>query len=120
MNSQSLLSNSMASSSHSNRMMEDYANLSIADDESEGLDLNEISEDNSKIDYDRCLIGSFLTDWEINFIAMQETLSSIWRPVKGVFMEETSVQNMFMFKFFHALDVQRVLNDGPWTLDTGV
>lgn len=35
-------------------------------------------------------------------------------------MEETSVQNMFLFKFFHDLDVQRVLNDGPWTFNQQV
>ncbi|KAK1404491.1 hypothetical protein POM88_004096 [Heracleum sosnowskyi] len=51
---------------------------------------------------------------------MQETLSSIWRPVKGVFMEETSFPNLFMFKFFHELDIKRVLDDGPWTFNQQV
>lgn len=42
----------MASSSHSNKVLEDYANLSTDDDEGEGLILNEIPENNTKIDYD--------------------------------------------------------------------
>lgn len=62
-------------------------------------------------------MGSFLTNRKINFQAMQDTLSPIWRPVKGVFMEETSIPNLFMFKFFHELDVQRVMDDGPWTFN---
>lgn len=32
-------------------------------------------------------------------------------------MEETSVPNLFLFKFFHELDLQRVLDDGPWTFN---
>lgn len=65
-------------------------------------------------------MGIFLIDKKINFMAMQETLSSIWRPVKGVFMEETSSKNMFLFKFFHDPDVQHVLDDGPWTFNQQV
>lgn len=48
-------------------------------------------------------------------MAMQDTLASIWKPVKGGFMEETNIPNMIIIKFFHALDLQRVLDDGPWT-----
>lgn len=70
--------------------------------------------------YDRCLVGSFLTNRKINFGAMQETLSSIWRPVKGVFMEESNYPNLFIFKFFHELDIKRVLDDGPWTFNQQV
>lgn len=51
---------------------------------------------------------------------MQDTLTSIWRPVKGVFMEATSFPNVFIFKFFHELDIQRVLDDGPWTFNQQV
>lgn len=70
--------------------------------------------------YDKCLVGYFLTNKKVNFLAMEDTLASIWRPMKGVFMEETSRMNMFLFKFFHDLDMQRVLNDGPWTFNQQV
>lgn len=94
--------------------------MSIEDDEGEGLILEEIPENNGDMDYERCLVGSFITNKKINFLAMQDTLSSIWRPVKGVFMEETHVPNIFLFKFFHDLDMQRVLDDGPWTFNQQV
>lgn len=35
-------------------------------------------------------------------------------------MEETNQPNIFLFKFFHDLDMQRVLNDGPWTFNQQV
>lgn len=109
----------MASSSREKDIDADYANLSINDDE-EGLVFNEIPRNNPGIDYAHCLVGSFLTNRKVNFVAMQDTLSSIWRPVKGVFMEPTSFPNTFLFKFFHDLDVKRVLDDGPWTFNQQV
>lgn len=68
----------------------------------------------------RCLVGSFVTNRKINIMAMQDTLASIWRPVKGVFIEEKNRTNMFLFKFFHDRDLQRVLEDGPWTFNQQV
>lgn len=110
----------MASSSRGKNIMDSYAALTIGDDEEEGLILNEIPEETVKVEYDRCLVGSFMTSRKINFLAMQDTLASVWRPVKGVFMEETSIHNIFLFKFFHDLDMQRVLDEGPWTFNQQV
>ena len=106
----------MASSSKQN-IEERYANLSIEDNDEEGLVLEEGEEEDPNSDLALCLVGSFLTNRKINFVAMQDTLSSVWRPVKGVFMEETVIPNIFVFKFFHEMDMQRVLDDGPWTFN---
>lgn len=69
---------------------------------------------------DKCLVGSFFTNRNVNFMAMQDTLGSIWRPMKGVFMEESNRMDMFLFKSFHELDLQRFLDDGPWTTNEQV
>lgn len=108
----------MAGSSKVNDIMTGYTNLSINDEDFEGLILEDIEDNNPNGEYSMCLVGSFLTDRKVNFAAMRGTLSSIWKPVKGVFMEETNVPNMFLFKFFHELDMQRVLDDGPWTFNS--
>lgn len=111
----------MASSSREKSLEDEYSKLSLNnDDEDGGLILDDTPEITGKEDFGRCLVGRFITDRKVNFIAMQDTLASIWRPVKGVFMEETNQPNMFLFKFFHDLDVQRVLNDGPWTFNQQV
>lgn len=106
----------MVSSSHGKAIEEGYMNLSINDEE-EGLVLDESSGTNTGIDYAHCLVGKFLSDRKVNYLAMQDTLSSIWRPVKRVLMEPTSFPNTFLFKFFHEL---RVLDDGPWTFNQQV
>lgn len=110
----------MASSSIGKKVTEDYANLSINDDGEEGLVLEDSPEIQVGVDYSLCLVGSLLSDRKINFMAMKDTLASIWRPVKGVYMEETSYPNLFIIKFFHKLDMQRVLDDGPWTFNQQV
>lgn len=110
----------MASSSHGNNIIDEYANLSINDEGEEGLILEDFTADTPKVEYTHCLVGRFLSNRKVNFVAMHDTLSSIWRPVKGVFIDATSFPNMFLFKFFHELDVQRVLNDGPWTFNQQV
>lgn len=110
----------IAEPSHVQDVLKGYSYLNISDDDQEGLVLEELPTDKQNGDYDRCVIGSFLTNRKVNFGAMQETLSAIWRPVKGVFMEETTYPNLFIFKFFHELDMKMVLNDGPWTFNQQV
>lgn len=108
----------MAGTSRGHNILDDYANLAINDEEENGLILEEEpSDENADLDYSHCLVGRLLTNRKVNFLAMQDTLSSVWRPVKGVFMEATSFPNVFLFKFFHELDVRRVLEDGPWTFN---
>lgn len=111
----------MASSSQ-NRTLEDvYSKLSLEnEDDDGGLILENLPDNNVTTGFERCLVGRFLTSRKVNFMAMQDTLASIWRPVKAVFMEETNRTNIFLFKFFHDLDLQRVLNDGPWTFNQQV
>lgn len=110
----------MANSSREKNLEEAYADLSLDNDDGGGLILEDIPDNAVKEDFNRWLVGRFLTNRKVNFMAMQDTLSSIWRPVKGVFMEETNWPNTFLFKFFHDLDMQRVLKDGPWTFNQQV
>lgn len=56
---------------------ENYAKLSINDDEDEGLILEEGNGEILPSDVSYCLVGSFLTNRKINFQAMQDTLASI-------------------------------------------
>ncbi|XP_074363906.1 uncharacterized protein LOC141704580 [Apium graveolens] len=107
----------MASSSKVKNIMEEHSNLSMNDEDIEGLILEDIPENTLNDGYSMCVVGSLLTDRKVNFAAMRDTFSSIWRPIKGVFVEETSVPNLFLFKFFHELGLQRVLDDRPWTFN---
>lgn len=61
-------------------------------------------------------VDMFLTDKLVNSQAMMNTLASMWRPVKGVHIRELG-HNLFLFQFFHELDVQRVVGGGLWMFD---
>lgn len=47
---------------------------------------------------------------------MQQTLTSIWRPEKGVYIMEIDT-NLYMFQFYHELDIKRVLEGSPWSFN---
>lgn len=50
-------------------------------------------------------------------MTIQNTLGSVWKVVKEVFMEETNILNLFLFKNFHEMDMKRVLDDDAWTFN---
>ncbi|KAG5028080.1 hypothetical protein D0Y65_011191 [Glycine soja] len=43
-------------------------------------------------------------------------MAGILHPMKGVSIKEVE-QGFFLFRFFHKLDVQRILKRGPWSFD---
>ena len=57
-----------------------------------------------------------MNDRAINGLIMQNTLASIWRPVRGVCIQEIQ-PNLFLFQFYHELDIKRVIDNGPWTFN---
>ena len=45
-----------------------------------------------------CLIGRFLTDKQINFIAKKNTLALLWEPRKGITITEVDA-GRYLFQF---------------------
>jgi 14-3-3 protein epsilon len=43
-------------------------------------------------------------------------MADIWRPVKGVNIKEAT-KGLFLFQFSHELDMEAVLQGGPWSFD---
>lgn len=110
----------MASSSRGKEVLDLCARLTLEEDEDQGLEIEGIGELPTALKVGKFIVGQFLNDRPINFMAMQHMLASIWRPVKGVVVTETSRHNRFLFQFFHDLDVRRVLDDGPWTFNQNI
>ncbi|MCH88338.1 hypothetical protein A2U01_0009222, partial [Trifolium medium] len=46
-------------------------------------------------------------------------MADLWKPVKGVKIKETK-PGTFLFHFAHPLDMEAVLNGGPWTFDNNM
>ncbi|KAL8119769.1 hypothetical protein AgCh_017033 [Apium graveolens] len=62
------------------------------------------------------LIGRFLTEKNINFQVMKNVLASIWRPREGMDFYDLGGLR-YSFIFYHALDLQKVIEGGPWTFE---
>lgn len=43
-------------------------------------------------------------------------MAGLWRPGKGICVKDLS-PTLFLFQFFHEIDIRRVLESGPWTFD---
>ena len=74
--------------------------------------LDEIWKGEDEVDACRCLGGRFLSDRPADFEALRNVMASLCRLVKGFFVKELEVKR-FLFQFFYALDIQRVLDGSP-------
>jgi 14-3-3 protein epsilon len=94
--------------------------LSLHDEEEEGFcfDFEEEEEDDI-VDLRWCLIGRFLCERTIHFNSMKVRMADLWKPVKGVTIKETKA-GTFLFHFAHPLDMEAVINGGPWTFDNNM
>lgn len=91
-----------------------YANMSLEEEDEGGVLVAEEVPKTTAPTF--VLIGRFLTDKNINFIAMQNVMASLWRPKEG--MEVHDLGNYrYSFVFFHILDLQKVIEGGPWSFE---
>ncbi|XP_074323067.1 uncharacterized protein LOC141660010 [Apium graveolens] len=91
-----------------------YANMILEDEEDRGVTFSkEIVKDTSP---KYVLVGKFLTEKNINFIAMQNVMTSLWRPKEG--MEVHDLGNFrYSFIFYHMMDLHKVLEGGMWMFE---
>ncbi|XP_050207931.1 uncharacterized protein LOC126657306 [Mercurialis annua] len=106
----------MASSSNSGSLSEMYSRITLAEEEDGGLEILEEEEGMVDKSFDWCLVGRVLTDTYINFSVFKQIMAGIWKPVHKVCIEMVA-EHLFVFKFFHELDMRRVIEDGPWTFE---
>lgn len=62
------------------------------------------------------LIGKFLTEKSINFNAMQNVMATLWRPKEGMEVHDL-VGFRYSFVLYHKMDVQKVIEGGPWSFE---
>ncbi|KAL8107900.1 hypothetical protein AgCh_024344 [Apium graveolens] len=94
-----------------------YAKLSIEDDDEGGMIVENAVIEKEKESF--VLIGRFLTERNINFKAMQNVLSTVWRPKEGVEIYDIG-EMRYSFVFYHPIDVQKAVEGGPWSFEQGM
>lgn len=90
--------------------------LSLTEEEEGGMVYHVDNEEDDVINFDLCLVGRFATDKSIRTHIMKERLAAIWRPVKGVSIQEVEPR-LFLFQFYHKIDLARILDGGLWSFD---
>uniref|UniRef100_A0A803PRW0 Reverse transcriptase domain-containing protein n=1 Tax=Cannabis sativa TaxID=3483 RepID=A0A803PRW0_CANSA len=90
--------------------------IAIEEDDEEGLLFDNVSDDLSEIDDRWLLVGRFLTNRPIDFQAMQNKIATLWQPGRGLYVKELE-PNLFLFQFYHEVDIERVIEGSPWTFD---
>lgn len=98
--------------------------ISLEEEDEGGIALGEIGNDAVDVqqtigDPKLCLVGKFLNEGVLDFPAMQHTLAAIWKPGKGVYIKAVDV-NLFVFQFYHEIDLNRVIEGSPWSFNRKV
>lgn len=97
-------------------MERDLRNMSLNDDEDDVIVFHVDNPTEEQADSGLSLVGRFLADKPVRTHIMRARLSGVWRPGKGVTIQEIE-PGLFLFQFYHKLDYQRILNGGPWSFD---
>ncbi|KAJ9152643.1 hypothetical protein P3X46_026189 [Hevea brasiliensis] len=97
-------------------LVKEIVRLSLEEEEEGGLVLYEETGSEGKETQGLCLVGRFYTERNINFMEMKQTMASLWRPRSGVSIKELK-NSLFLFQFFHEVDVSYVLDMSPWTFN---
>ena len=80
-----------------------YYSTRLHDEEDGGFTIPQMETIVEANDFRWSLIGRFFTDRSINVSVMQNTLASLWRPVKGITIKEIQ-PDLFLFQFYHESD----------------
>lgn len=91
-----------------------YSRLTIEDEEEGGIVVG--NEEEQKATETFVLVGRFLTEKNINFQAMQNVLTSLWRPKEGMEVHDIGSYR-FSFVFYHIMDLYKVLEGGLWSFE---
>lgn len=62
-------------------------------------------------------MGRFFVDKMVNYMVMQHRIVSLWRPRTSLAVTEIKPNLLFLFRLFRYVNLQLVLDNGPWSFD---
>ncbi|CAN1743137.1 hypothetical protein LINPERHAP1_LOCUS1688 [Linum perenne] len=60
-----------------------------------------------------------MTNKSFNFPALESRLAELWQPGRGVTIEDLG-GNLLLFRFYHEIDLRRMMELGPWHFDANL
>lgn len=104
-------------SSSSFDLNKSWAEMCLEDEkEDEVVVLPEVVPNVPVKDYRFTMVGSFLTDHPVKYEYMKQTLAALWKPLQG-FTIDCLHANLFTYKFYCQVDLERFVEGSPWTYD---
>jgi len=94
----------------------EWNRMTLTEAEEEVFDFEESGAETIDAQIALCLVGKLLTNNQFNVEAFKSTMKNVWRPTKGVVVNDLA-RNLFSFQFFSQADKDAVLNDGRWAFD---
>ncbi|KAJ8747322.1 hypothetical protein K2173_013126 [Erythroxylum novogranatense] len=55
----------------------------------------------------------FIGERLVKFEAMEKTLLNLWRPIKGACIKSMGGNGLYLFQFFHKVDLRKMIAGGP-------
>lgn len=98
------------------KLADQYSAISFEEEESCGISYEAEGSIEGGIDARWCLVGRFLSERVIDFEKMQHSMAALWKPGRGVYIKSLE-PNLFLFQFYHDVDINRVIEGSPWTYD---
>ncbi|MBA0820119.1 hypothetical protein Gohar_000003 [Gossypium harknessii] len=91
-------------------MVDDLANLRLSNEEEDAFqeDAKEM-----KRDIKFSLVGTCLTNSMLHFSSFWNTMADLWHPIGGIAITNIG-EKCYSFKFFHTVDMNKVLKGLPW------
>lgn len=98
----------------SSKLTERWADITLEDEDDGGLVFEDaaptVGEDETDMRW--CLVGRLMTDRPVDGETFKHRMAYLWRPGKGMYVKELGA-NLFLFQFFHEIDIQRVIEGSP-------
>ncbi|XP_019160778.1 PREDICTED: uncharacterized protein LOC109157334 [Ipomoea nil] len=94
------------------------ANLTLADvdDEDRSMQLPNVHVNTENDETSYYAVCRIVTNKPVKFLFFQYNIASVWQPVMGVTMKQLQPQ-LFLLRFYHETDLNRIVGDGPWTYE---
>ncbi|KAF4366201.1 hypothetical protein F8388_014919 [Cannabis sativa] len=88
------------------------AKLTLEEEVQGGYEVGEEIEINYSFNARWCLVRKFLSSKLMDLEFVQSQLASLWKPRMSMDVKQLK-SNLFLFQFFHEMDIQRVIKDSP-------
>lgn len=89
-----------------------YAEIRLEEEEEGGVVYENVEDVTDEIDVRWCLVGKLLSDRPVDFEVLRNMMAALWRPGRGMYVKELGT-NLFLFQFFHEVDIQRAMEGSP-------